>query len=356
MPGAPEPLEAARKIVGVMFDLDAPSRDVADSFVMNVLFYDLGPMQITTCRSSASLLRRSAAMIALTRADHFIVQFYRSGSFHLTTGGQGVAVPAGAVAVFDLARTGTIEADSVDNLALTIPRDFLLPLVAEPDNLHGLVLPTDDEANIALVMHLEDLWRRLPDMNPGQAEVECRSLAGMLSAAIGAPANRRSMARGQLRRSQFAAICRWIDENLADPALGPVAITARFHITRPTLYRMFEQRGGIMKYILQRRLEKVFHDLVDQSLHRDRIGVILHRWGLREHTSAGRAFRSYFGLTPRQARASLSSQAHVPVVASTERFRLDNMERLGPLLEEHQVQVSLDWVGSRGSGAKPAEA
>jgi AraC-like DNA-binding protein len=177
-------------------------------------------------------------------------------------------------------------------------------------------------------------------MSQEQAEEECHSLIATLAAAIGAQADRRSLTRAHLRRNQFSAICRWIDDNLADTALEPAAFTRKFWITRPTLYRMFEQRGGIMKYIQQRRLEKVFQDLVDPSLQHVRIGEIMNRWGLHEQTVAGRAFRAYFGLTPRQVRANIPATMHHPPVASTEMFRIQNMERLGPLLEQHNRNLS----------------
>lgn len=338
-PSMPEPLSAARQIVGLMFDLDAPNAEIADSFEMTVTVYDLGQMQFSSCRSSASILRRSPALVALTRVNHFIVQFYRSGSFHVTLEGERVEVPPGCIAFFDLSRPCMIEADKVDNLSLTVPPEMLVPLVADPHGIHGLVLRPDSEANAALTMHLANLWERLPDMTPDKAQEEAQSLGAMLAAVIGVQANRRSKARAHLRKIQFGAICRWIDENLGNPSLGPADITRKFYITRPTLYRLFEQRGGIMKYILERRLEKVFHDLADQSRPPEKIGPIIERWGLRDHTSAGRAFRSYFGVTPRQVRSSQLSQIRWSPLSGTEAFRIRNIERLGPVLEKHNVRV-----------------
>ena len=355
-PAMPAPLDAARQVVAMMFDLDAPNAETADNFQMNVTVYDLGQIQVSTCISSASILQRSPALIAITRVNHFIVQFYRNDSFHVTIEGERRAVPPGALAFFDLSRPCTIEAGRVDNLALTVSPDLLLPLVANPDGIHGLVLPPDNEANVALTLHLENLWHRLPELSPEAAEEETRSLAVMLAAVIGAQINRRSMARAHLRKIQFGAICRWIDENLANSSLAPSDITRKFYMTRPTLYRMFEQRGGIMKYILERRLEKLFHDLADRSRPAEKIGDVMHRWGLRDHTYAGRAFRSYFGVAPRQLRSSLPSQLKWSPLGGTEAFRIRNIERLGPILEKHNVRVRREdgKDASKTAETKPA--
>ncbi|MET3611705.1 AraC-like DNA-binding protein [Rhizobium aquaticum] len=349
-PDMPEPLEAARKVVAQMFDLEAPSAEIAERFEMKVSVYDLGAMQMSTCTSSASILTRSTALVALTHVEHFIAVFYRSGSFSVTLEDERIDVPTGALTFFDLSRPSTIVADRVDNLGLTIPPDLLLPLVANPSVIHGLALRPESEANVALTMHMEDLWLRLPDMTPQEADAECQSLAAMFAAVIGAHVNRRSMARAHLRKNQFGAICRWIDGNLGNAGLDPATITAKFCMTRPTLYRMFEQRGGLMKYILERRLENVYRDLLDATLRHEKINAVMHRWGLRDHTSAGRAFRSYFGVTPRQVRANTGSQLGWPPVASTEAFRIKNMERLGPLLEQHKVRITQDKTGKTSPG------
>jgi AraC-like DNA-binding protein len=106
-----------------------------------------------------------------------------------------------------------------------------------------------------------------------------------------------------LRKSQFRAICRRIDRQIASPDLGPTTLARDFHITRPTLYRMFEPHGGIGRYILGRRLTGVFRDLSDPALAQKKIALVLRRWGFANHTAAGRAFRAAYGLTPSECRA-----------------------------------------------------
>ena len=355
-PDTPEPLELAKQIVSLFFDLEAPNAEIANNFRMSLSAYDLGPMQISICTSSASVLRRSPALIALTRTDQFIVQFYRSGGFDMTIDGKRTTVPSGAVAFFDLSRPCDIDAEAVDNLSLNIPPDALLPLVADPHSIHGLVLQPDSEMNVALILHLEDFWLRLPDLTPEEAREEALSLAAMLAEAIGAHSARRSVTRAHLRKNQFGAICRWIDSNLGNPMLGAAAIIGKFHITRPTLYRMFEQRGGVMKYILERRLEKVFQDLVDPDLPRENIGALFNLRGLRDHTSAGRAFRAYFGITPREVRSSRSSPPRWSPANSTDTFQMQNVKRLQPVLEKHGVQMRITGAASPLAQPLPEDA
>ncbi len=94
------------------------------------------------------ILQRSQALIALTRVNHFLVQFYRNGSFSVTIEARRWRSRRGLWLFFDLTRPCTIEAERVDNLALAVSPDLLLPLVANPDSIHGLVLAADNEANV----------------------------------------------------------------------------------------------------------------------------------------------------------------------------------------------------------------
>ncbi len=339
-PEMPFPLEAAKKIVSPMFDLDTPRAQAPDGYMMDLSAYDLGPMQMSVCKASASVMRRSSALIALTGTDHFIIQFYQSTGFDVTIDGHRVPVPPLTVAMFDLRRTLTIETDQIDNVAMIIPRDLLAPMVADINSIHGLVLRTDSEANVALIMHMKGLWERLSDMGSAQAVEETQSIVAMIAAIIGAHADQRTMARRHMRKNQFIAICRWIDEHLGNSKLQPSDIVAKFFITRPTLYRMFEQRGGIMRYILERRLERVMRDLVDPQFRNEKISAVMQSNGLQDHTSAGRAFRSHFGVTPRQVRQDGASLTWYPERGGTEAFRINRIEQLGPLLKEHNVRMS----------------
>ncbi|RYF96810.1 MAG: AraC family transcriptional regulator [Caulobacteraceae bacterium] len=127
--------------------------------------------------------------------------------------------------------------------------------------------------------------------------------AALLAGVIRANSQSRAATRAELRKSQFRAIRRRIDRDIGDVDLGAATLVSQFFVTRPTLYRMFEPHGGIGKYILGRRLTGVFRDLSDPSMAHRQIGAVLRRWGLQNHTAAGRAFRAAYGMTPLQCRS-----------------------------------------------------
>lgn len=294
---------ACRELMATMFALEAPSPEVRASYVMDFALYDYGPIKLGMSLSSASIMVRDPGLIARSGVDHFHVQFYRSHGFILTLDGAKHDVRPGDICMLDLSRPVAICTPGIDNLSVIVERDLLLPLLADAGDVHGLVLSRDSEAGVAVREHLEEMWLQGPELTVAQGLDWSHATAALLAGVIRANSQSRAATRVELRKSQFRAIRRRIDRDISDPDLGAAALVSQFFVTRPTLYRMFEPYGGIGKYILGRRLTGVFRDLSDPSLAQEGIAVVLHRWGLENHTVAGRAFRAAYGVTPSQCRS-----------------------------------------------------
>ena len=294
-----DPFAACRELLAAMFELDAPPEARA-AYEMDFALYDYGPIKLGMSRASASIMVRSPQTIVRTGADQFHVQFYRANGFHLTTDGAEREVRPGDVSMLDLTRPSAIRSDGPDNLSVIIDRDLLLPLLNDPDDLHGLVLRRDTEAGVLVREHLDEMWFKGPGLTVAEGLDWSRSAARLIAEVVNAVGRTPAATRAQLRQSQFRAVCRRIDRQIGDPDLGPERLAREVFVTRPTLYRMFEPHGGVARYILGRRLAGAFRDL---SLANQTIAEVFGRWGLANHTTAGRAFRTAWGMTPSQCRA-----------------------------------------------------
>lgn len=303
---------ACREVMAPMFDLEAPSAEVRDAYVMDFALFDYGPIKLGQSRSSASIMTRGPLTIARTGADQFHVQFYRTHGFVMTLDGAEYRVEPGDICMLDLCRPVAIRTDGIDNLSVIIERDLLLPLLAEPADLHGLVLQRDSEACVAVRDHLEEMWLQGPHLTVEQGREWSHSTAALLAAVITAKSLNRVATRAEMRKSQFRSIRRRIDRQIGDPELGSASLIRQVFVTRPTLYRMFEPHGGVGRYILGRRLTGVFRDLSDPDLSHEKVATILARWGFRNQTAAGRAFRSAYGMTPSECRARARAHRSSP--------------------------------------------
>ncbi|MEU4833959.1 helix-turn-helix domain-containing protein [Streptosporangium sp. NPDC023615] len=95
----------------------------------------------------------------------------------------------------------------------------------------------------------------------------------------------------------------FVDRHLADPRLSPAMIATAHNISNRSLYRLFENENTtVSRLIHDRRLERCRDDLTDPG-NRDRpIHAIAARWGFCAAAHFTRAFRTAYGLTPREYR------------------------------------------------------
>jgi AraC-like DNA-binding protein len=97
----------------------------------------------------------------------------------------------------------------------------------------------------------------------------------------------------------------YIDANLGDANLGPEQIARACSISTRYLHRLFELEGqSVCESIRAARLDRCRHDLLDPAYADQTIVAIATRWGLPSLPHFSRLFRSAYGRSPREFRAS----------------------------------------------------
>lgn len=108
---------------------------------------------------------------------------------------------------------------------------------------------------------------------------------------------------GTRRAALEAAVRAFIDRRLGDPALSPAVIADAHHISTRHLHHLFEGRGpSVAAYIRHQRLERCRRDLADPRLGSHPIHAIATRWGFTGNAPFSRAFRTAYGMSPRDYR------------------------------------------------------
>lgn len=93
-------------------------------------------------------------------------------------------------------------------------------------------------------------------------------------------------------------IRKYIESHLEDPNLGPLQICHLFNMSRATLYRMFEDDGGVRRFIQDRRLHSAVWDLALNGIRRGRLSRVAERWGFSSDANFNRAVKAVFGMPP----------------------------------------------------------
>ena len=93
-------------------------------------------------------------------------------------------------------------------------------------------------------------------------------------------------------------ICRFVEQKLDDPSLSVELILKNFGVSRASLYRMFESKGGVRQYISERRVIRALMDLGARPVVRGEISVVAERWGFASIQRFNRSVRRQFGVAP----------------------------------------------------------
>jgi AraC-like DNA-binding protein len=109
-----------------------------------------------------------------------------------------------------------------------------------------------------------------------------------------------------------------IRDNLALPELSPDWLALKLDISRASLYRFFASRGGIMRFVQERRLLAVQAALSD-PLETRRLSRLAADLGFKSEAHFSRSFRARFGVTASNYRklqldASATTQLTSPEV------------------------------------------
>ncbi|KIU43228.1 MULTISPECIES: helix-turn-helix domain-containing protein [Bradyrhizobium] len=312
---------AYRKMMRPVFDFEIPNPAERAPFWSEAEVFCLPDVTVSRTKSSACRFTRSLATIAQSANDQILVVCYTSGHFVLKTTGTRKRVNKGELAFIDLSQETVIEAPAVENISLAVSRHKLEALCPLLEIAHGLVL-----APGALTRVLLGLMEGSMAIGPAMKQVEARPIADAIIQMVAAcleTLSRDHVSANAGGGASLVAMKATIERRLAEPSLGPKTLLDEFGVTRSTLYRAFEPLGGVSAYIMERRLRYAFRRMTDPLMPRPRISQLAFEFGFSHPSAFTRAFKTYFGLSPKNVRALAVKPEldNVPFMASPEAQR-----------------------------------
>nr|WP_070958926.1 AraC family transcriptional regulator [Hyphomonas sp. Mor2] len=115
--------------------------------------------------------------------------------------------------------------------------------------------------------------------------------------ALGAPSEREDI-RIHARNALFEVICGFIEQNLSDPELTVSRLLREFGVSRASLFRMFDEAGGVRSYIRRRRATRALLDVSVQPYRRGIINAVAEEWGFSSAPNFNRIIRDLYGYSP----------------------------------------------------------
>jgi AraC-like DNA-binding protein len=296
-----------RDSIDVVFDVERSAQEKGTPFHAKVDAFQLGHMVITDATLDAQRYIRPAARVRRDGIDHLVFNLYRKCGWKAQTSRGDFQGGPGEVSVLDLSCELLSDEPDCHLVALFMPRSLLEDRLPNIGALHGSA-PAGPFA-VLLAEYIDMLARRLPTLPSADgtalADATCRVLTACLAPSLdNVEAARPGLELVLLRRAK-----RFIESQLNRSSLNIDAICSALGASRRTIYRLFEQEGGVVHYIQSRRLERIRAMLFDTTETR-RISDIAAEFGFMRADHFARLFKSRFGETARDIREQANPHLH----------------------------------------------
>ena len=288
------------------------SPETVERFSWSGTTQHLGQAILSEVRCDAHSMRRDPALIARIGIDHIIVLVRRFRQCSLKPGREILTIEPGDICFLDLSRGMWADVPDLDCVTITLPRALLAPMVRDLDALHGMVVPAATPMGRLVLAHLEALVRQAPDLDATEALMVMQATAALLAACTGRALSTQEHTRAKARPAVLLTVRQYVEQNLTDPTLDATSLAKRFHLSRSTIYRLFQPLGGVEVFIRRARLKASYAMLANPGNTR-RIYEIAHLFHLGSDSSFSHAFRREFGLSPRDLQALATQGAKLPL-------------------------------------------
>jgi AraC-like DNA-binding protein len=250
-------------------------------------------------------LNRSPSFIRRDGLDNYSFNLRDAGTVHGEIDGRTVSVRPGEILVVDQARPYHREIQAGDAVTLLVARDMLPNL---PSSIHGTIF--NSGISQLLNDYLRSLFDKIGTLSQREALHAEQATLNLVKAMLSPTAQDISNVRNELLSTLYVKIKEYIRQNLESPELSPDQICKELGVSRSSLYRLFEQDGGVANYIRKRRLLAIHRALISSEGTRRRIGDLAYQYGFNSNTQLSRAFKQEFGHAPSETR-DLAGAQHV---------------------------------------------
>lgn len=103
------------------------------------------------------------------------------------------------------------------------------------------------------------------------------------------------------RQAQILAMRRFVERNFLHADISAVAMCARFGVSRSSLFRAFEEVGGLASYAARCRVIALFEELAITKPARGAVARIAPKWGFPDASQLHRQFVRHIGIPPSEA-------------------------------------------------------
>ncbi|MFF3333480.1 helix-turn-helix domain-containing protein [Streptomyces sp. NPDC002888] len=275
----------------------------------------LGAVSVWPTTFQPVCFRRTPKLIRQSDPEGLHLSLPLSGPLRAVRGEEETVYGPGSLYVVDTSRPVDVHGGDGSSphtgVGIEVPKT-LLPLPRDQvDEVAGLRFSTREGFGALLAQLVGQLARDTSSYQPADGPrlgmVVVDLLSALLSHALEAKS---SLPPETHRQTLLLQIQAFIQRHLHDPELSPRMVADAHHISVSYVHRLFRSEAEtVAAWIRRRRLERARHDLADPAQRATPVYAIAARWGFPLAADFSRAFRSVYGMPPKEYRLVQSDQS-----------------------------------------------
>ncbi len=261
-------------------------------------------LTIGSISSTPNRIARTPALIADGSDDVMLGIVLKGSAFVVQKGREGVTIGRGDAVVWSNSSPGhSSYPEPLDFLAISIPRNVLIPDLLNADKVVLSVVPSQDPALRLLTSYVQSL--QFEETSQELASLASTHVRDLMAMTIGPTSDAAHIAANRgLGIARLRAIQVDVIANVANPALSIVALARRHGISPRMIRNLFRrEETTFTSFLLERRLARAYGMLLAPRFAAHTISSIALDSGFGDISYFNKAFRRRYGATPSEMRA-----------------------------------------------------
>ena len=290
------------------------------------------------CAFSQQAFHRSHKHLRQDPCDYYVLELYLNGAGGGEIGDRSITMRPDGVYLLDYAKRLKTRSTSpfAEVISVVIPRHLIKTTLRREQA--AIYWSTNTAKGQILIKNILSLWNDLPNITQESAPEIASEFIGLLNGLLPYPEEGKHSS--QVKNLNLKIIKDFIELNLSNPSLNVEMICQEFYYSRNTVCRLFQQFGGLKKYITEERLIKAYLELLHGSIQNISVAQVAQRYGIYNNSYFSRAFKQRFGVSPSALLKTSWLEKKKSLSKNLESFSL------------HQIDVFHLWTGYKcGQGA-----
>jgi AraC-like DNA-binding protein len=294
-------LEAWREWYQPVLDVVA-TQPTGDGFPAKTQIWKLGGLAVSRTTSSLPVhVVRTKGNLRRNPVDHWVISYCLRGAHFARTAGTDLEVPSQVPFLWSLGQEFVHERTHADRVQFFMTRDAFRDIAPLFDAACGSAL--DSPLGHLLGDYMIALERRLSGMTEADLPRLTHAVGAMAAAAVAPTAERVAVAQRQIDLGRKERVRQAVRRHLRTPTFGPTILCRLVGMSRSNLYRLFEDSGGVTRYIQGQRLLEA-HAILSNPANTKSLSVVAEDLCFADASSFSRAFKREFDHSPGEIRSA----------------------------------------------------